>query len=714
MKSVCTRFVFAFTTILLVNVPASSEQLPMHEPDQEALRQYLLSLTVDDVTSRVTPNYQMPQHDIDRVTRYHLWMLHNAFRYLGIGTVKQKPADFMIDSIESGDEIMTPLYRNRPAAVAFMTQWQSPFNPFFGDVAYKRRAMIGVIIDLIMLEDLHQQGQSTRSDLTCETMLRIAYVYETCKDVLPGAVKSAFETGMARIQERVDKWGPTGINGNMDFFGLVGNWYIWNATEDPRMKQIALDYAEKLLTDDRFFTEAGHAKDAGIADLSYEGITRFFLTWAALITDWPIMREAMEKSYRLKNLTSLQDPDGFRLGPSHMNARTAGNSAKDQWGAHFRDAAAAVITERALPWVMFPDEAELAGAPARYIARVTQVLNEPPYAPKPWWRKAFVGEVNYLIQYGPKDWYQKLLAMRDQEPERFKLPVLRTHDYITALGDLLVSARIGDFAAMVHVGDTSYYQGGGNVKSPWGFGGGQLSAFWSREAGTVILGLRRFAYKPAPEHDSYEEWRQWASHAASGLTRDGKVVSSIRIRDPKVQRQIDGHQSAHILFEGQLPATCGQQGQLMAEPMDYRREFEIGTDGVTITTRIALADHQPFKELYEIIPVFLYDANKQAPETATQIAWRNGNNAWQPASSDWAEDIAQIRLTRFDGAVVIRFARPQRVRLTRDVWQQLGGWMGNGQVRNILIDLQQPSDQGSTFAAREISYRIKPVVADEH
>lgn len=108
--------------------------------------------------------------------RYHLWMLHNAFRYLSIGTIKQDPADFMLESIEGGDEIMTPLYRNRPAAVAFATQWQSPFNPYFGDPAFKRRAMVGVIIDLIMLEDLHRQGDSQRSDLTCETMLRIAYL----------------------------------------------------------------------------------------------------------------------------------------------------------------------------------------------------------------------------------------------------------------------------------------------------------------------------------------------------------------------------------------------------------------------------------------------------------------------------------------------------------------------------------------------------------
>ena len=52
------------------------------------------------------------------------------------------------------------------------------------------------------------------------------------------------------------------------------------------------------------------------------------------------------------------------------------------------------------------------------------------------------------------------------------------------------------------------------------------------------------------------------------------------------------------------------------------------------------------------------------------------------ATTEWSEGVTAIRLRRFDGAVMITFDRPQRVRLSEQDWADT--YISRASCRNIL------------------------------
>src|SRR5207249_3733908 len=125
--------------------------------------------------------------------------------------------------------------------------------------------------------------------------------------------------------------------------------------------------------DRRLFDPAGYFVDCGIFDASYNGISLYFATWAGAATGSPQFREALGRAYRLKSYLSLPEPDGTLVGPTHFNPRTSGDSANDQWAWRFRDCAAAMLTDEALPCARPPTPQELAGAAGALRAGMASV-----------------------------------------------------------------------------------------------------------------------------------------------------------------------------------------------------------------------------------------------------------------------------------------------------------------------------------------------------
>lgn len=77
---------------------------------------------------------------------------------------------------------------------------------------------------------------------------------------------------------------------------------------------------------------------------------------------------------------------------------------------------------------------------------------------------------------------------------------------------------------------------------------------------------------------------------------------------------------------------------------------------------------------------------------------------WQPATDKFA-DVQAVRLTRFDGAVLITFDRPRRVKLSAADWSDT--FLSRGMARNVLIDLMETNDVAGKIArAKRLSYRI--------
>jgi hypothetical protein len=76
-----------------------------------------------------------------------------------------------------------------------------------------------------------------------------------------------------------------------------------------------------------------------------------------------------------------------------------------------------------------------------------------------------------------------------------------------------------------------------------------------------------------------------------------------------------------------------------------------------------------------------------------------------PASADWAEGVAAVRLTRFTGSVIITFDWPRRLKLAPEEWADT--YLSKATCRNLLIDLLENKDQPKVLRLPTVSYHLQ-------
>jgi hypothetical protein len=103
--------------------------------------------------------------------------------------------------------------------------------------------LVWAAVDLMMLDQWHEQGQGRRSDYLGGTVIWLAYVLKASGDVLPEPARKAYEQGLLRMVHRLRDWGPTGLMTDMDLFAPVGLWYAAEAIGDPSLYELAKNYS---------------------------------------------------------------------------------------------------------------------------------------------------------------------------------------------------------------------------------------------------------------------------------------------------------------------------------------------------------------------------------------------------------------------------------------------------------------------------------------
>jgi len=262
---------------------------------------------------------------------------------------------------------------------------------------------------------------------------------------------------------------------------------------------------------------------------------------------------------------------------------------------------------------------------------------------------------------------------------------------------------------------------------PVGLGGGALSAFWTPDAGPALLGRRRGIQ--GNTFDTYDDWRIWPTHAITGITAEGKVVSSARTKQPLARYEVE-RDRATIHVAGVLPRTSAQ-GQPLSPAEDpvgprtpralpedrvlygeasYSRRFKLDQRGLEIQSTVKADGQDKLAELYDVIPVFLGDGYASRPKTApTTEIWFKVGEQWVEATSSMQSNVQAIEVRRqTKGAVVIELAGPARVRLSPEPW--VDGYLSNANCRNIMIDLMDNADRPAVLRAATIRYRIRPGV----
>lgn len=645
--------------------------LPREHAYQRTLRDYLASLTEKDLAvERKLCTATPGSADVEE--QYRLWLL--TLHLPRVEPAALPAAAFTLKAIEGRKGLTLPAAPNSCQMLAWLARWDYPGNPYFGSAAVKRRALVLAIVDLVMLDYLHEHGPkaSARSDFLGGNLIWLGYTFKQAGDVMPAAARAAMAAGLKKLVLRLERWGPTGRMTDMDLFAPVGLAYIASAIEDAEVRKIAESYSRRLFTEERFFHPAGYFVDVGCFDTSYNGISLYFAAWAALVSDWKFTHEAVEKAYRLRAHLCLPDPDGVCFGPSQMSSRTSADSPHDQWNFAHRPYATALITDEALHLTPLPSPETLKGAGERVAAVLNaQLATERPATVEPWRESHWSGSLNFAHEHYKKGWYTRRLQLEKESGPLLKPLYARKASFVQGFADCFVIARFERYAAVIHTGPIKGW--------PNGFGGGQLSAFWTPEAGAALLGRRRGMQGPAK--DSRADWKSWPVHAVTGTLADGTVISSADIPRPEVQSQVKPDR-AEVRVVGPIPGGPA-----------YERRFIIEPGSLTIRTGVKL-DEKKLTELHETLPIFLNDGGRVAT-TKMRIQWQIGDR-WLDAEPRPTDNVKAVRIERHGGKVLLTLERPRRVQLSPKEW--IDGYQSRATCRTLLIDLlegpaRKPGDE---------------------
>jgi hypothetical protein len=680
-----------------VQVALPLKQLPEEHDYQKALRAGIAALTVKDLDIVHGPITDVRPESPEEL--YRLWLLAQQPPPVTAATLPALP--FTLQQIESQEGLRMPAETRECQLLAWLAGWDYAGNPYHGSRPLKLRAFVLAAIDLVMLDYLyeHDPRGADRADYLGGNLIWIGFTYSIVKDVLSPEVRAAFEAGLHKlVMGHLNKWGPKGMMTDMDLFAPIGLWYVSQAVADPALKAVAAEYSRKLFTDEHYYHPAGYFVDNGCFDTSYNGISLYFGTWAALMTDWDFADEAMERAFRLRAHLCFPDPDGNFTGPSAMSSRTSGDPPRDQWQFAARTQASGMVADEALYLATLPDAAALEGAPARLAALYNAQLSTPvALKPGPWREGHWSGHINFPYENYRAGHYARLKKLQEEKSPLLKPLYQRGGEFVRAFERAFVIARLGASAFAIHTGPVGRPVGHGG--RPYGYGGGALSIYWSPETGSVIAARRRGVQGAV--FDLYDEWRSWPIHAVSGLSAGNELVSSSRIEQPEIVQELSKN-SGTIGATGNMPKYDAQRSSTSPSGLDYERRFSFGKDGaLTVVTRVRSAGAEKLAELYETIPLMVRETAAQAP---SRIEFMIGDRAVE-ASGDAVKGVTAVRISRFTGSVHVRFARPQTVSLAPE-WRD--GFQTTAQCRNVLVDLLGAGARPVGKGVFAVEYTIAP------
>jgi len=451
--------VFAIA-LLLASAAASAAKLPQTRGYQKQLRDYMTTLTEADFKVDLKPVRYIKEHFSDPDTLARYWMLfltRNADIPSSQG-IRVSAKHFTLAAIEAGDTVNMGGGRSRfmdPKNAAWWTQWDYPGNPYHNSKPVKLRAFVAAAVDMMMQDREHDTGKNRRSDYLGGSMIRFGYTYHVVKDAVPETARKAYEAGLIRMFEKLEKMTPRGSGGSdMEFFQLVGMWYAAEALGKP-YKERALKRAGVVI--DRVTSKTGYEKHGGAFDVSYQGIALRFLTWAAMLYEAPKVSEALHKMLVLKSHLTLPEPDGALFGPTHFSTGTAADAPHDQWAWVSRDAAMSMIDEEALYTVRarikFLGVAKMMTKVKNGIERLG--ADRPSKkSPSPWRENHWVNTINYAFDHYRSGFYERLVQLRKQKSKLTRPPFARNEPFIRDLnkGGEFLAARFADYGAIIHTG----------------------------------------------------------------------------------------------------------------------------------------------------------------------------------------------------------------------------------------------------------------------
>lgn len=752
----------AIAATLTAAAAGYAAQLPQDHEYQVVLRNYMATLTAADFDHGVTEAMSTPEPRPDQEWRYRSFLYARMNQPLmgskrGTPIISAPPHLFTLSDIEGGAAVRFPPFS--PEALISLAQWDYEGNPYHGNRGLKMRAFATSALQLIMVDNwMDKHPALLRADWHAYQLVYIGSGYHGFQDLLPEPARDAFREGVRRLAERLLAMGIRGDEPNMDLIMTTAFWYAIQIVDEPEFNERFTDFIRKMFTDPKYFHPAGFWVERGGLELGFAGMGNNFAIWTALASRWPFAIDSIDRIYRLQAHLTLPEPDGSLTGPAHFNTRLGSSAHQGQWDWNSgRDYAASVITDEAMhlvhpmrmdhPTQAFrdvlgtdPEEMLARAAPMRARGFQNQISenvygvvdgktkelddheirSQERWSRSMWYNWHYPMSVNYGYKFYPEGAWAHRHKLVETDSPMLRNPFERGETFVRNFSDAFIVTRQTGYAAIVHTGpvgrqhpdDQNFH-----FSAPLGFGGGQLSAFWTPETGALWQG-RRSGQKWDKPFDLVEQWRLWPIHAVSGETVDGRVFTSARMADPMVTTEM-GDNSGTVTASGTLVAFRTAADPLADDPakardalydgpltgeIAYRRGFDIGADDIRVTTTLTGDGKDRIAELYETLPVFhRNDHRHDGPETG--ITFLTGTD-WVDATPEPLKGVAVIRLQRFEGTVEIRFDRPRTVKLAPQAWE--GEFLTRALCRTILVDLlENDGKPGTVSGEKNIAYSIK-------
>lgn len=583
----------------------------------------------------------------------------------------------------SSGEIWTPTHPSVACLLGWLYGWERPWNPYYHDKAVARRAAIISMISLIMIRDdirywtsggegcRQPPFSSPHTGIQGFSLTFNAFTYLQVADALPPEVRKAWGEGLRWFAELLAKSPPRGPE-NMRLSVPVGVYYTGLALEDEGLRRLADQCMNGLLASE--YSMAGYIRDAGVPDGSYNGISLHRLAEYHAISGSAFILDILRQSYRLKEYMVLPEPGGGTLSPSHFNARCQDGFDNDQYKGREIMLLPDVPEAAWFARKFWPENLTQETVAEQTAANAERFSNRVPQAtawgvaggstenkPHGWGR---VMDLPYVMYHGKDE------AKMDQLIRAADKPVALWKDrYTEDFGGEFYVVRRPAYAAIFYAGpavesDDGATNSRGVVQNQggyfMGFGGGGLSAFWTPEAGSLLLG--RMTAKEGYERKTVRVgsnafqvggWRDWMTNHVVGETPEGKILSSSRIAHPRSRLVNDG---ARLEMKGTFPKSLKRQGPIIDAELSYFRSYDFTDRGVDCCLEIRTDRPLKMKSLYEVLPLVM-SVGKDA-EGPMEFRFLNAENQMIEEKAGRVEGVSTLEMRRHDGVARVEFPRP--------------------------------------------------------
>lgn len=741
----------------------STSGFPKTKDEYRVLYHWLARYKIQDVA---VPQLSLDYNAADVVTDDDVFNMRAAFSNVGrqlanVTALQAESTSFLLENIDRNGKIYIKDnrgvnsiydYLDTTAAAWWYKNFTYAKNPHLNRASVINRALITAIIELIMLDNDHENGKNLRTDYIGGSLIKIAVPYEAGKKLLPASVQQAFETLLMEMFVRGETLSLNTTFGDMEVQNALGLYFVAEAMDNNSLRTRAATRSQEIYQ--KMISGAGFEKHENGADVVYQGIYLFYAGWlltasqsnsaTASLYSWLI--PYVDRGCKFLNYLTVVEPNSSSgavriTGPSHFNVANNGSPRNMIWNFGHRGYLAGAMyganqcktrlfNQNGANYMLFPINSNISGmrnelqsfmSPTNYINNGSNewAINYASLDPAD-------GEWTYLnwgrnessvptYSYYKQGFYSEMMTDLNNQAQWTKYPQKYSTNFIEVLEDTnepvtnkkpwFIIGKSNNMHAIFHVGGLGWRNNESSTIA--GFGGGAISSVST--VGPVIMGRER---GNQTQQFTLSEWKIWPTHHMAGADENGGYFGTARDRDLNRTVTKNGNTSVSAVATGVIGPSNNKtapNGSITGS-VNYSRTLGFNqTTGISVTSVLNTNQADQATELYEIIPVYLYDDELNNittnPEEKTVISFYK-SGSWVTPSTTLTTGVTAIRLMRYNAPLYIHFSTAKSMKLSPSEFVQTVGH-DSSHSRNIMIDLLGNNGATVTLPAQvSISYTM--------